>query len=221
MKKKLFITGILTLFIFQTQAQIAVTADINGIPIETKSNSNIKGSRYLYENWTKGHVLQKDKKYYNDMELKYDVLDDYPIFKKQEKALAFRFPIQEFQLISPKTPTAISIFRNGFPAVGTHNDKSYYQVLADGKTILLKKHNKSIVESTQYGEAKKQEVLTDSQQYYLFHNGEMIKLKADKNALLKALGDKQKELNQFITDQDLKAKSDQQLIKIVNYYNGI
>jgi len=221
MKKKLLITSLLSLFMYQAQAQMAVSADINGTPVETKINLNIKGSRYLYEKWTKGHVLQKDNKYYNDMELKYDVLDDYPIFKREEQALSFKYPIQEFQLINPKMPTEIATYRNGFPAIGNHSNKSYYQVLAEGKTTLLKKHSKSIVESIQYGEVKKQEVFADSQQYFLFQNGQMIKIKIDKNTLLKALGDKQQELNQFITDQELKVKSDQQLIKIVNYYNSI
>lgn len=221
MKKTLLTAGILLVSLCQAQAQFKISSEINGTPLESKVDPNLKGTRYFNENWVKGHVLQDDNTYYNNMYLKYDVIDDRPIFKREEIPYAFIKSIKEFQLTDPTSPSTPFVFRKGLPPIEKNTNQSYYQVLADGKAQLLKKKSKAIVESIQYGSTRKQEVIADSERYYLNNNGQMTRIKKDKNSLLKALGNKQQELQQFIKENQTDFKSDYDLINLLNYYNSI
>lgn len=222
MKKTVLFASVLTAFMYQTKAQIAVTNNINGTPLEVKDDGKIKGSRYLIDDWVKGQVLQEDNKSFQDMLLKYDVLNDQLIFKdKNNQILKFKYPVKQFQLLSPEFLNHPSIFKNGFPATGKLTNKSFYLVLAEGKATLLKKPVKSINESIPYGESTKTEEILNSEHYYVLHNTKMVKIKKDKESLIKTLTDKRAELDQFAKQNELKGKSDEELIRIIEYYNTL
>lgn len=224
MKKSLLIASMLTASIYTTQAQFKVSQDLNGVPIGTKLSNDVTGSVYLYENFSRGHVLQSDNVYYNNMELRYDLLTDRVTFRNQDNVeLAFKNPIKEFQLIEPKKlPPNFLTFKNGFPSVGDFTAQTYYMVLNNtGKAVALKKLKKTVVESTPYGAAKSQKSIAAIELYFIFNDGVMTRIKKDKNSILNTLDSNKDELNKFISEKKLTFKSDEDVKTLINFYNSL
>jgi hypothetical protein len=224
MKKSFLIASLLTASIYTTQAQFKVSQDLNGVPIGTKLSNDITGSVYLYEDFTRGHVLQSDNVYYNNMELRYDLLTDRVTFRNKDNVeLAFKNPIKEFQLIEPKKlPPNFLTFKNGFPSVGDFTAQTYYMVLNNtGKVVALKKLKKTIVESTPYGAAKSQKSVAATELYFIFNNGVMTKIKKDKNSIINTLGTNKEELSKFISEKKLTFRSEEDIRTIMNFYNSL
>lgn len=222
MKKNILFAAILAISVHGAQAQLSVTQDILGVPISAKITKNFVGNEYLYEGFVKGHVLQQDSTYFNNMTINYNIIDDRPVFFRDGQELAFKENIKEFQIIKPKTlPIYLEIFRNGFPATGNYTTKSYYLVLNSGNTLALKKPVKSIIETTPYGSAKVQKTVVDSEQYFLFKDGKMVKVKRDKKNLTSVLSDKRTELMKFIDERGLTFKTDEDIQVLLTYYNSL
>lgn len=207
---------------FGAQAQFKISDDIVGTPLGTKPPKTFVGSEYLYDKFVKGHVLQADSVYFNNMEINYDVMSDRVLFLRGGQEMAFKHPIKEFQIIKPKIePIYIEVFRNGFPPIGDNTEKSYYMVLNNGKTVALKKPMKSISEVTPYGSAKVQKTVINSEHYFIFHNGQMIKIKKDKKSLLNALEDKKELLGKYMSDNNINIKTDEDIRVVLDYYNSL
>jgi hypothetical protein len=222
MKRTILFGAIMAMSVYSSQAQFKISQDIVGTPVGAKPERTFVGTEYLYADFVKGHVLQADGKYFNNMDLNYDVMADKLVFLRGGQEMAFKDPVKEFQLIKPKTsPIYLQVFRNGFPANGTNTEKSYYMVLNSGKAIALKKPVKSIVEVTPYGSAKVQKTVVNSEQYFIFSNGQMVKVKKDKKSLLNALADKKDSLTRFVDDKKLSFKSDEDIRTLLEYYNTL
>jgi len=222
MSKGFFLASMLSISILTANAQFKISQDIVGTPVNAKTDKTFIGSEYLYSTFVKGNVLQTNEKYFNNMDLNYDVMSDRPVFLKNGEEMAFSDPIKEFQLLKPQSSSVyVQVFKNGFPPFEKFTEKSYYMVLNSGKAIALKKPIKSIVESTQYGSATVQKNILNGEQYFIFKNGLMFKTKKDKKELLKVLDDKKEALNKFIADYKLSFKSDEDVQKLLDYYNSI
>ena len=220
--RKIFIATLLSISAHTADAQFKIGQDIVGTPYDSRRTDGYIGNEYLYPDWTIGHVLQEDDKFFNNMLLKYDMFNDRVIFKSNDDIpMAFKYPIKEFQIIHKKSLNEpMILFKNGFPEVGKYNTKSYYQVLTEGKTTLVKKPYKSVIESIPYGESEKKKIFVANEIYFLYHKGQMIKFQKSKKNLLDILADKKPQLIAFMNDNKLDMKSDQDFVNLVNFYNS-
>lgn len=225
MKKSIALLPIFIFCLAKAEAQTSIYNNVLGTPIESKkSKDNPVGSKFLYETWTTGDVLQEDNKYFNGMNLKYNIYDDQLIFKNQkDEILAFKTLVKEFHLYEDvdDTTKTVRVYKNGFPEVEKYNKKSYYQVLVDGKVMLLKKYYLSFVESMPYGTSDIQKTLIPNQAYYLFFNGKMTKVKKQKDNILSTLPNQKSALNLYVKNEKIKFKTDEDLIKVLSYYNTL
>ena len=223
MGKQIIIGALLTIIAHTTNAQFKIGQDIVGTPYDSRRTEGYIGDAYLYPDWAIGHVLQEDEKYFNDMLLKYDIYNDRIIFKSHgDIPMAFKYAVKEFQIIHKNSINEpMALFKNGFPEIGKYNSKSYYQILTEGKTTLVKKPYKSIVESLPYGESEKKKTFVANEIYFLHHQGKMIKLKKSKKSLIDILSDKKAELIAFMKDKNLNMKSEEDYVSVVNYYNSL
>lgn len=223
MRRKILSTIVLIFGMYSANGQFKLSQNFVGIPIETKNTDGYVGDKYLYPDWMTGHVLQEDGKHFNDMSLKYDLYNDIVIFNSADNVpMAFKYPLKEFQLMQKKSVAEpFSLFKNGFPPFGKYTAKSFYQVLTEGKTTLIKKPYKSIIESMPYGESELKKTFGFNELYFLHHNGQMVKIQKNKNSVLEVFEDKKAELIEFIKDKKLGMKSDSDLVAVVNQYNSL
>jgi hypothetical protein len=192
-----------------------------GAPFIGINYTDIKGHPYLFENWTEGTVKQNNGKSYTSVQLKYNLLRDELFFKdiRTEQLLAFVIPVVEFKL-NDKEKGSI-LFKSGYKAIDNNSEKSYYQVLFDGGTQLLKRTSKKINEEKPFNSAstiKSFEVLTF---YYISNNNTLIKIRKDKKSVLAALANQSAALENYIQEKSLNLKNEEDLIQLIQYYNSL
>lgn len=204
-------------------AQFAVT-DVTGQPFMSKSYTDVRGSAYLYDTWMKGSVTTDQGVTYEGVELKYDQVADELIFKSGNgEPNTFVQPITEFSIKVTKDNAVLKeqVFRKGFIPVDAAKPHTYYEVLTDGETLLLKRTSKAIFEELPYGSSTKVKTFQSETHYYIAKNDKLIKIKKDKKSVLKALGDKEAELEAYIKSNRPDLKNDEALANLVAHYNSI
>lgn len=136
--------------------------------------------------------------------------------------MTFVKPVNEFTLaIIASAGTEQMLFRNGFTSTNGNAAKTFYQVLSDGETPLLKRSFKKILENKPYGSATVVKTFEEIHNYYLVQQGKPLKIKKDKKAILELLSDYKSELEAFIKSNNLSFKSETDLIMLMTYYNSL
>lgn len=184
-----------------------------------KQYSDIKGSPYVYDEFTAGVVKMATGATYKDMSLKYDQVTGDLLFKdKSGKTMAFADPVSEFMLTDKDDKNRL--FRSGYKTPDTNSEKSFYEVLYDGGTILLKDPRKNIVEHRTYNSSTAVKTIQETPVYYIVIGQQPVKVKKDKKALLTALGNSS-QLEKYMEANKLNLKEDTELVKLLSYYDSI
>lgn len=191
-------------------------SDFMGRPVFEKRYTDIKGTPYLFEDWVEGSVKLKSGKAFDGVKLKYDQVADELMFLDQAgKEMLFVEPVVEFTM-DKKT------FRIGYPATDGASPESYYEVLVEGKTELLKRTSKKVIEEAAYNAATKVKTIRSNESYYVTaSNLSLTKVKKDKKSLLAALPDKSAELEAYVKSNRLDLRQEQDMAKLIAYYNSL
>lgn len=112
-------------------------------------------------------------------------------------------------------------FRSNYPEIDKNSSKDFYQVLSAGKIHLLKMIKKEVVEekNIQSGEIKKE--FKTREEYYVFSNGKMEKLKKDKDFILGFMSDRPEEIDEFLKTNKINFKNITSLTSLFEYYNSL
>jgi hypothetical protein len=216
---KLICISCLSLAGYNTNAQ-QVLQDTNGRPIFAKQYIDVQGSPYFSDIWLQGSVRLSDGKFYENMALRYDLVGDQLIFKSLAgEPMNFVLEVNEFKLLS--TAAEELNFRNGFKPADEGTEKTFYQVLSDGETPLLKRTWKKVIEQKPYTSATIEKSFRQLESYYLVKQGTPVRIKKDRKAVLEILTDYHSQLDQFIKLNNLNLKNDPDLVSLITYYNSL
>jgi hypothetical protein len=177
---------------------------------------DVDGSPYFNNDWNKGIIQLNKGITYKDVNVKFDEVTQQLIILYKDRTYRLAEPVNEFKL-SDANGTQ-SHFMNGYG----DNKKEFYEVLAQGSVGLLKSTAKHITKNTTYplGSGLSKTVTADDK-YYLYVNNAMISVKADARAILKVIGNKQDVLVNYIKNNSLNLKDQNDFAKLINYYNSI
>jgi hypothetical protein len=132
--------------------------------------------------------------------------------------LVFVNPVSEFKIdLSKDGKKDERIFKKGFAS----DPETFYQVLADGKAVLLKRNKKVIVDKTPYNSATAVKLFESQDRYYLYVDNKLIPVKKNHKSILAALPDKTDELNKYIQEETIDFKTDEDITKLVVHYNSL
>jgi hypothetical protein len=112
-------------------------------------------------------------------------------------------------------------FRCGFPPVDNQDRNNFYRILADGRLTLIESLRKvaSVEKNELSGEEKKN--IRDYNDYYIFSDGVMKRIKKDKASVLALMADKKDKVEAYATSGKLNFKSIDDIGQIIAYYNGL
>lgn len=197
--------------------------DADGKAVVTTATEDVTGSSDYKLDWADGSLTRKDGKEYANLKLKYDAYDDLVIFQnsKGSPVTPVFADVTSFTIKGISDNKTDLVFANGFPAVDTQTPASYYIVLSNGKTKLLKHVWKNIRETQGIGDGTVVKSFADDKAYYIFKNGAMTKVKPDEKEITAALSDKAPQLTAYAKTNKLGFKSDEDLGKIFDYYNTL
>jgi hypothetical protein len=183
---------------------------------------DVEGSPYLTKDYNKGTVKLANGSTYKDILIKYNQIDDVIYFQRGDDVLSFVEPVKEFTIAYIKGAKALNgHYRNGYPAIGKNTEKSFYEALTDGTAQLLKRTSKYIIKNKPYNSATETQTINEDISYYIFADSKMTLIKKDKKYILPALNNKQTELDTFIKSNNLNLKNDDDLTRLVVYYNSL
>ncbi|MGN6417619.1 MAG: hypothetical protein ACTHMC_09015 [Pseudobacter sp.] len=140
-------------------------------PIHERMHPSIVGSPLLQNDWTAGAVTMADGRHFYDVHLLYNLYDNILYFRRGEKEMCeFVEPVQEFVFRYLKgADSATALYRSGFPPTGKNTEKSFYEVMTDGKFQLLNYRYKSLVRvKGDYVRKDEYNKFEDRSQLYLF-----------------------------------------------------
>ena len=186
-----------------------------------EKEADIKGSPFLFDDWKKGNVLLKTKERIDSALIKYNLYADMLHVKVDDQEYQFNIDVMEFLLPDPVS-NETALFRSGFSPVPGMSEKSFYQVLYDGKTKLLIKYKKLIASELTSTPGVKARVFEDQKSYFILTaSGKMEKIKKKNKGILDLLEDKKEELRKMVDTNKLKLTSDEEIIKVLEYYDSL
>jgi hypothetical protein len=167
---------------------------------------------YISEDWITGSV-QYNNEQYDDVSLLYNIHTDDIITEQPSSAIMIK-------LIRDKVQS-FSIEGHQFVMIKDSKDLStgFYDQLCSGKVNLYAKRIKDFQETISGAEL--QRIFTEKNRYYLYKDGHYYSIKS-KKSILTVLGDRKKELNQFIRQNHIHVRQNREaaFIKLTEYYNG-
>lgn len=202
------------LFITTEQLNAQALSYQDGSPAKEIKLVNVEGSELLYPNWRPGSAKIASGIVYSNINLKYNLYADEVYFLgKDSVSMKFISPVNEFHLEK-------DVFKNGYPTIKTFNNLSYYLVMVEGKTTLLKKLTKNIIEVKEFNSSITTKKIMDDKAYFLFVDGKISQVKNDKSAFLEALVDKKETIDKYLKTNKINFKKDEDLIVLINAYNN-
>lgn len=224
MKVWLLIGCMLTVGLARVSAQAGaalLSKGADGNPVFEKSYIDVQGSPYLQEDWAIGNVTLKNGKSYTGVGLKYDQVKDELLFRNEKNEMnTFAQPVKSFTITSRKNNSQL-LFRNGFAPVKAATENSWYQVLADGKVQLLFRNVKKVRKDKAYNSATTVLTIEEYPTWFIAKDGVPVSIKKNEKAVLEAIGGDRTALEAYIRSNKLNVKNDEDLVKLIVYYNSL
>lgn len=204
--------------------QISNISDMSGTVLRKQSYQEVNGSPYFVDKWMKGDVKFANGRELKNIALLYDQVKDALLFKgKDNEDYYFNDQVSQFTVYYISDDKNFTgNFRNGFSAKGLTN-LSFFEVLYDGKTKLLKRNNKSISESKEYNSATTVKTVHTNTVYYIANSTTAVALKKlDMKSLTEALdATKVEKVKEYVSSNQLNLKFQQDLIRILSFYDTL
>ncbi len=200
--------------------QINVT-DANGRPFKN-SYSEIKGSPFFPEEWTFAFVKINEESTLQWVSIRLNLFTQALHYKEGNNIEMAAQPgfvrgIEFYDSIRNK----VYKFQTGFPEIDNQSSNNFYQVLSEGSVLLLKSIRKKLSENKNEmsGEIEKQFNLYED--YYVFANNKMERLKKEKAFILKKLSARKEEVEKFSNENHLNFKNIKDITGLFIFYNSI
>ena len=189
-------------------------------PREDEMNS-VTGNPYLMKDWCDGVVRFTSGRTMTQFKLKFDCLKNMLLLQFEGNAFAAESKVKEFVLYPKKKDSLL--FRRGFPSTNKTTDQTYFHVLLQDKSSLLRLVARNIIEEKQLvsvnGRINRR--MEEVEFYYLLRNGEMVLLPASRTELPAIFADKKEPLARFIAERQFKMHSPDDFVAVVKKYNEL
>jgi len=195
----------------------AETMDIKQKPPETK------GSFYFNKNWYNGTIKLFSGEEIRNYPLKYDMkYNQINIKAKNDIKIISIGAVKEIDWTDDKGIEQKLINC----AVYTKNNSNvlgFFQILSEGKILLLKKTNLKLLNANYNGTVvagNKDNKYIKEYKYFVYKNNKIIKIRKRRKNILKTFNNQANKIEKFVKQNNLSYKKEYDLIKIFNFYNS-
>lgn len=167
---------------------------------------------YISEDWITGSIRYHDEQY-DDVSILYNIHTDDVIVEQSSSSIMIK-------LIRDKVQS-FSLDGHQFVLISEQEGltKGFYDQLCKGKVELYAKRIKDFQETISGSELQRNFI--EKTKYYLYKEGHYYPVKS-KKSILTVLGDRKKELSQFLHQNHLSIRQNREVafIKLTEFYNG-
>jgi len=198
-------------------------SDVNGQAFVNKYEG-ITGSVYDQTEYHLARITLKDGRVYNDVKTRINLLEQEINFiasNGQEGYLGKGMASEIAYIDSKEATQDAKVFQCGFPPIDNQNRISFYQILFNGKTSLLKSVYKTIQERNNDLSGERFKEFATYENMYLLKEGTMVRIKKDKSSIIALFQDKKEAITKYIDDQKINFKNEANLVALVKYYNTL
>lgn len=183
-----------------------------------------KGTPYVFEEWVPGEVLMKDKKRILIKEMNYNCYDNEVAYLDPSSGavmLINKYTIERFRMLWGEDTLH-------FVPLQLEGDKVplFAQLLYGGRSTLYKVYEKEFVRANYeggYSADRKYDEFADKSSLYISTEGapSLTKIRKSKKQVLGALPGAEKELSAFLKSQKLDLKLEEDLVRLLRYYDSL
>jgi hypothetical protein len=216
-------------YVTNTGLQSSVQSFVNSAPLSQGSglwvrsastSSDILGSIYMFKSWTtNATLLTEGGKSFTITNLNYDT---------QTNRFVSKMGLDSVFVFSPSDLKEVFVNKKKykrFPSNVNNFDFSYYNITARVKSAyILKKTNKILRDGVlnKLTQKKSKSKFISSSKYYYYKNEMFTELVLKKKSVLALVdADKRKVVKKYAKKNSLSFKKDEDLNKILNYYNKL
>lgn len=184
--------------------------------------NDVMGTVFLLKDWSDGVIRFSSGRVSTQFKLKFDCVKNQLNLQFQGSSFATESKVREFVIYTKNGNGRDSmVFRKGFPAVEKGNEETYFQVLVEGKAMLLCLHVKNIAEEQQIASKVVYRRISDQEIFYLLKDGKMIELPNDKLIIAEKFPDHPELIRAYISEHQLKFRNAPDFTKLIAYYNTL
>lgn len=198
-------------------------SDVNGRAFENKY-ADVTGSAYLYPNFKFATIVLKDGRTYNNVQARLNLVEHEVNFiaSNGEQGYIGKGMVTSI-LFNDTTKDGVNanIFQTGFSPIDNQSAIHFYQVLVNGKISLLKSINKNIEERLNELSGEKSKEFAQRENLYVLYEGSLKRVKKDSDFFLSTMANQKEAINQYIRTNKLNFKNEDQLKKLVEFYNSL
>lgn len=203
-----YLKGLFALIVILNSAS-AFAQELTGTPV-----TDTTSTQYLLPNWYSGIIRMNDDKVFDGVYLRYNLAKDQIEVKQDSSIFRIEKGVKEFNIPSGSD---LYIFRSGFAPYKTLTTESFYRVIYDGKTQLLKRYQSPI----QVEKAAATRTLEPDAKLYVVKDSKVneVFLK-DQNSFLKLLADEKNKMRYVIKEENLEFDAEDDLMKLLEEYDA-
>lgn len=183
-------------------------------------HEGISGNPYFNKDWADGIIRFSSGKTTDKFKLKFNCAQNRLLLQFNGSAFAAESRVNEFVMFTKNRKDSF-LFRKGFPHSDRGNEETFYQVMEVGKATLLKLSAKDIIEERALVDAKLSRHYQDVELFYLLYDGKMHVIDKDENSLQKVLTDRGEQIKAFISEQQIRMRTQDDFVKVVRKYNQL
>jgi len=195
---------------------------VNSEPITAPTNPRqLDGSPYFSNEWMKGIITLSNGTSYRGEQLRLDLLNTRLFFLNQEGKEKVCVSQVDRVILLDSVNNRVHTFIHSFvlPVHGDFKDSVWLEVLQPGKAQLLKFQKKDLVEKADYASAPIDVIKTQTK-YYLWYDNRLVKVASFRDVRNFFTAHKA-ELEAYINKQDPSWKNEEDIIKVMAYYNSL
>lgn len=196
--------------------------DVSGRPVFPSNYVDVSGTPFAYEDWRAAAITLGSGRKLAGVQVKLDLLkhEVYYIDERGKEMIAKRGVIHQISFPDKSDST---VYRSGFPALEENTTATLYEVLADGRVVLLKQTTKVIQELKRFNSATIERKFVLREAYFLFHRDDkkMKTVRRDRKVVVEALADRQESVQRFLDENRNRCRTEADLVDVVTYYNAL
>lgn len=187
----------------------------------------VKGTPYLYDEWKPGNIYLTDSTFIKDVKIKYNVYTDDLLYLNStsgDSLIINRNMIWKFEITDTPSDDIVLMEEMDLKP-GKTDKKGFVRLIYDGRTKLILKYNKTFIRANYkgaYAAGNKYDEYTDDYQYYIIKSTNTpVRIKLNKNSVVKALSDKEEKVRAYTGEHQLNLKNEDDVAELVKFYDNI
>jgi hypothetical protein len=198
-------------------------SDVNGRAFENKY-ADVNGSAYLFPNFKFATIVLSDGRKYGNVKARLNLVEHEVNFiaSNGEEGYIGKGMVNTITISDTnKQEIKVYTFQTGFPSIDNQSGIHFYQVLVAGKLSLLKSINKNIEERVNELSGEKSKEFAIRENLYIVSGGSLKRVKKDAGFFTEAMADQKDAIRQFISENKVNFKNEEQVRKLIEFYNTL